>query len=65
MKSFEFRKDNPFIVGYKYDYFNEYKYIDVRSTKESRRSGENISMGVIVLKQLYSKPLPISVKKKI
>lgn len=33
VKSFKFRKDNPFIVGYKYDYFNEYKYIDVRNTK--------------------------------
>ncbi|CAI6355322.1 unnamed protein product [Macrosiphum euphorbiae] len=64
VKSFEFRKDSPFIVGYKYDYFDEYKYIDVRSTKGSRRSGGNISMDDIVLKQLYTKALPISVEKK-
>jgi len=29
VKCFEYRKDNPYIVGYKYDYFNEYQFIIV------------------------------------
>ncbi|KAE9544349.1 hypothetical protein AGLY_001528 [Aphis glycines] len=29
VKCLEYRKDNPYIVGYKYDYFSEYQFIDV------------------------------------
>lgn len=29
VKCFEYRKDNPYIVGYKYDYFSEYQFINV------------------------------------
>lgn len=34
VKGFEYTKSNPYLVGYKYDYFGEYKQIDVRSKKK-------------------------------
>jgi len=28
VKCFKYKKNNPYIVGYKYDYFSEYQYIN-------------------------------------
>lgn len=41
VKCFEYKKGNPYIVGYKYNYFDEYKFIDVR--KKNARNSRTVS----------------------
>lgn len=55
------RKDNPYIVGYKYDHFNEYQFINVGKKKLGVKLNRPIQ---VIFNCLYSKPLPISQEKK-
>jgi len=63
VKSFEYKKDNPYIVGYKYDYFSEYQYINV-GKKNVRNRIASTNFSNLELNCLYSKPMPISHEKK-
>lgn len=63
VKCFEYRKDNPYIVGYKYDYFSEYQFINV-GKKNVRSKIKSTNKSNLELNCLYSKPLPISQEKK-
>jgi len=63
VKCFEYKKNNPYIVGYKYDYFSEFIFNNVGKknfgSKIASTNGNNLE-----LKCLYLKPLPISHEKK-
>jgi len=61
VKGFEYTKSNPYLVGYKYDYFGEYKQIDVRGKTKRAMRNESINCE---LSKLYSKQQPISIEKK-
>lgn len=61
VKCFRFQKSQPNFVEYRYDYFGDYKKINIegraRTTQKTDYTG-------VELKKLYQRALPISINKK-
>ena len=59
VKSFQFRKEEPLKLMYRYDYKDDFKSIKVH-----RRRGEALNLEKITLKLAYAKKLPITQAKQ-
>lgn len=61
IKCFRFQKSQPNFVEYRYDYFGDYKKINI---KERARTVQEVDYTDLKLKKLYQSALPISANKK-
>lgn len=62
VKCFRFQKTEPGVIEYRYDYFNEYKKINIGGRS---RVAQKVNFETLKITTLYKNMQPISVQKKI